>query len=120
MEMPSILDRMGTQPPSGAPATGMKEPNGAGDIAEAASLVRQSTKLLEAALQRVGAGSPAGGDLLKVLTKLTKLFPPDASNAGMDAAALKGVMQAADQKSPMASAMSGVQANGGPSIPNLQ
>ena len=104
------------QPPFGSSPVSAPTPN-RGLQAAALAQVVWAVRLLEKALPGIGAATPAGKDIMKAISNLTKHIPAGAASPGMEQTALQGLMQSAKQEAPQLQALKAAGAQPGPMTP---
>lgn len=100
------------QPPFGSSPMQMPTPN-RGLEASALAEVSSAVKLLEKSLPALGAGSPAGKEVLSCIQKLAKLVPPGSMDKGVEQSSLQNLMLQQKQENPMLNALRAMGQNSG-------
>ena len=89
--------------PANAGPVGVPQSN-QGNIAQAMSLVRNATEMLQKALPLIPMGSPQHGDLMKAVSLITKHMEHNEGNKGVDLQSLLQMAKQASQQSPVQAA----------------
>ena len=95
-----------TPPPAMAPAPANVGPaavpqGNQGNMAQAMSLVRNASEMLQKALPMIPMGSPQHSDLLKVITLIAKHMEHNEGNRGVDLQSLLQMARQSSQQSPV-------------------
>lgn len=89
-----------TQAPPGVGPVAVPQGN-QGNLAQAMSLVRNASEMLQKALPMIPMGTPQHEDLLKVITMIGKHMKEGEGNKGMDLQSLLQMARSASQQSPV-------------------
>src|SRR6266568_6894055 len=109
MDSPSLSSIQ--QPPFGS--SPLARPSGnPGEAANGAAMVQEAVNMLEKALANIPVQHPLHKEVLSTISKLSKHAPPQAASPGVNLQALKQMLAARMQQSPLAGLQAGAAGAG--------
>jgi hypothetical protein len=109
---PPPVGMLGPQPPFGsAPIT--RPSASLGSAANGSAMVGQAVNMLEKALSDIPPQHPLHKEVLRAISNLTKVAPPQAQSPGVGLEAMKQMLAGAQQQSPLAALLAGRGGGGG-------